>query len=179
MDCAGVCFGTARIDRCNVCAGGNTTLKFNDNVDACGVCNGTNSTCTGCDGVPNSGKKIDYCGECWHPFDAQYNANCTKMVDFLPKAAASDGDVKIAIIGAGFHRFKNAECVFSATFNGSGIGFPAVPVNLSEYLSISILLLLGFAEMYTRIGFHYQYASVVMMGLIFLAAKQHDAIKHT
>ena len=30
----------------------------------------------------------------------------------------------------------------------------------------------------TRISFHYEYASTVMMGLIFLGVKQRDAIKH-
>jgi hypothetical protein len=32
--------------------------------DACGVCGGNNATCTGCDGVPNSGKVVDSCGTC-------------------------------------------------------------------------------------------------------------------
>jgi hypothetical protein len=32
--------------------------------DACGVCGGNNATCTGCDGVPNSGKVVDSCGVC-------------------------------------------------------------------------------------------------------------------
>ena len=30
----------------------------------------------------------------------------------------------------------------------------------------------------TRASFHYEYASAVMMGLIFLGVKQRDAIKH-
>ena len=30
----------------------------------------------------------------------------------------------------------------------------------------------------TGISFHYEYASAVMMGLIFLGVKQRDAIKH-
>ena len=33
-------------------------------LDACGVCGGNNATCTGCDGVPNSGKVVDSCGTC-------------------------------------------------------------------------------------------------------------------
>lgn len=33
-------------------------------IDECGVCDGDNSTCTGCDGIPNSGKIIDECGVC-------------------------------------------------------------------------------------------------------------------
>jgi hypothetical protein len=32
--------------------------------DACGVCGGNGSSCAGCDGVPNSGKKLDKCGIC-------------------------------------------------------------------------------------------------------------------
>ena len=30
----------------------------------------------------------------------------------------------------------------------------------------------------TRVSFHYEYASAVMMGLIFLGVEQLDAIKH-
>jgi hypothetical protein len=33
-------------------------------TDICGVCGGDNSTCTGCDGVPASGKVRDICGRC-------------------------------------------------------------------------------------------------------------------
>jgi hypothetical protein len=33
-------------------------------ADACGACGGDNATCAGCDGVPNSGKKLDSCGVC-------------------------------------------------------------------------------------------------------------------
>ena len=64
-DCHGDCNGTAAIDSCGVCAGGNTTRApgmhlhcggscfdgtcCSGTQDACGVCGGDNSTCTGCD----------------------------------------------------------------------------------------------------------------------------------
>jgi hypothetical protein len=41
-----------------------TSLTLSPPPDACGVCGGNNATCAGCDGVPNSGKKLDSCGTC-------------------------------------------------------------------------------------------------------------------
>lgn len=59
------------VDQCGVKCGDNSTCTGCDGVpnsgkvpDACGVCGGNGSSCAGCDGVPNSGKKIDDCGIC-------------------------------------------------------------------------------------------------------------------
>ena len=41
-------------------------------ADLCGVCGGNND-CVGCDGIPNSGAKVDACGECTRtPCNASY-----------------------------------------------------------------------------------------------------------
>jgi len=47
-DCNGVVGGTAFLDDCGVCSGGNTGHAANSDKDACGVCFGNGSTCTGC-----------------------------------------------------------------------------------------------------------------------------------
>jgi hypothetical protein len=39
-------------------------VTLGDNADPCGVCGGDGSSCAGCDGVPNSGKVPDLCGDC-------------------------------------------------------------------------------------------------------------------
>jgi hypothetical protein len=62
--------------------------------DACGVCGGNNATCTGCDGVPNSGKVVDSCGTCGgscdEPFSISFvNAQTDYQSSFLYVAFAS------------------------------------------------------------------------------------------
>ncbi len=47
-DCNGVPGGTAFIDDCGVCSGGNTGHAANSDKDACGVCFGNGSSCGGC-----------------------------------------------------------------------------------------------------------------------------------
>ena len=39
-------------------------VTLGDIADPCGVCGGDGSSCAGCDGVPNSGKVPDLCGDC-------------------------------------------------------------------------------------------------------------------
>ncbi len=46
-DCNGVPGGTAFLDDCNVCSGGNTGHAANSEKDACGVCFGDGSSCGG------------------------------------------------------------------------------------------------------------------------------------
>jgi len=45
VDCNGVTNGTATLDDCNICSGGNTGHVANSDKDACGVCFGNGSTC--------------------------------------------------------------------------------------------------------------------------------------
>ncbi|MDZ7846968.1 MAG: hypothetical protein U5L96_09450 [Owenweeksia sp.] len=64
-DCNGDLGGTAFIDDCGVCAGGNTGKVPNADKDTCGVCNGDGSSCAGSGGsgggsIPGSGAAI--CG---------------------------------------------------------------------------------------------------------------------
>lgn len=40
------------------------TVTLGAIADECGVCGGNGSSCAGCDGVPNSGKVLDLCGDC-------------------------------------------------------------------------------------------------------------------
>lgn len=83
-DCNNVVGGTASIDECNVCSGGDTGLVPNASctdcadvvngdaeTDACGICYAGgasnplwNTTCADCAGVPNGTATIDACGEC-------------------------------------------------------------------------------------------------------------------
>ena len=91
-DCNGVCFGKARLNKCGVCTGGNSGKEAHSGQDACGVCGGDNSSCTGCDGVINSGKKTDLCGNCLYPNDKQFNNGCTKIADLQLISATSAKD---------------------------------------------------------------------------------------
>ena len=52
------CVGTPPLEYCDC---------RNRTADACGVCGGDGKTCKGCDGVPNSGKIWNLCGDCVEP----------------------------------------------------------------------------------------------------------------
>ncbi len=47
VDCNGVTNGTATLDACGICSGGNTGHVANSDKDACGVCFGDGSSCGG------------------------------------------------------------------------------------------------------------------------------------
>ena len=75
-DCSGIQGGSAELDDCGICSGGETGITQNQDkdclsecfgdavLDECGECNGGNTSCLGCDGVPNSGLELDDCGVC-------------------------------------------------------------------------------------------------------------------
>lgn len=69
-DCFGRCGGLARLDRCGECNGNNKCVgcdgvaNSGKKIDDCGICGGDNSSCAGCDGIPNSGLVNDECGIC-------------------------------------------------------------------------------------------------------------------
>lgn len=61
--------------------------------DSCMVCNGDNSTCSGCDGIPYSGKTIDQCGVCGG--DNSQCTDCKGVINGLSKedrCGVCDGD---------------------------------------------------------------------------------------
>jgi hypothetical protein len=79
-DCNGDLDGTAYIDNCKICVGGNSPSKAEWCIqdckgvwggaavkDDCGVCDGDNSTCSGiadCNGIKNGSAYTDNCGIC-------------------------------------------------------------------------------------------------------------------
>lgn len=74
LDCNGDPNGSAYLDNCNVCVGGNTGLEpctqdcagtwgGTEEYDDCGVCGGSNA-CVDCNGDPNGSATIDGCGIC-------------------------------------------------------------------------------------------------------------------
>mgnify|MGYP000051506614 CR=1 FL=1 len=85
VDCNGKVNGTALIDGCGICSGGNTGHVANSNKDNCGVCFGNNSTCcqTVADCNDFNACTIDACqsGNCLHtPMNCNDNDGCT--IDF-------------------------------------------------------------------------------------------------
>ena len=69
-----------------------------------GVCNGTNSTCAGCDGIPNSGKVEDACGECGGD-----GSTCTAIMATLPQTIASS-QPSVWVLGAGLNSGSETVC---------------------------------------------------------------------
>jgi len=93
VDCAGTFNGSAFIDECGECVGGNTGLEpceqdcngvfgGDATLDECGVCDNNpandNETCSDCAGVPNGTASIDECGICsGGTTGLEPNASCT------------------------------------------------------------------------------------------------------
>ena len=89
-DCSGSCGGSAVVDGCGQCVGGNTGLSFNYALDDCGVCFGPGSVFDcGCYDQPAGdcdcfGNVVDECGVCGGSgpnanFDC--DGNCTAVID--------------------------------------------------------------------------------------------------
>ena len=109
-DCNGDPNGTAYIDACGECTGGNTGLVPNAScmdcnglvngtaiIDNCGVCSGgntgitPNSTCTDCAGIPGGGAYIDSCGNCvGGSTGKQPNVSCTDCNGVINGVASID-----------------------------------------------------------------------------------------
>ena len=98
-DCNNDCWGTAAIDSCGICHSGNTGRHPNSTMDACGVCNGDNTTCYGCDGVLNSGHRIDSCDQC-----GGNDCSCFQLTTLSPTRGPRSGGTELVINGAGFYK---------------------------------------------------------------------------
>jgi hypothetical protein len=88
LDCAGVCGGTAVVDTCGICAGGNTGLIADDDLDDCGVCFGPGIPVGDCD---CDGNGLDECGVCGG--DNSDCSGCTSdsAVNYNADALVDDG----------------------------------------------------------------------------------------
>mmetsp|Transcript_42437 Transcript_42437/g.135994 ORF Transcript_42437/g.135994 Transcript_42437/m.135994 type:complete len:1370 (+) Transcript_42437:74-4183(+) len=103
--------GGVLYDDCGVCGGNNK------DVDECGICFGDNSTCVGCDGVPNSGKVEDGCGECTFPEEFEQDCAAGKSCCGCDGVALSGlvfDDCGKCVDPSG----PNAEAVVNATCRG-------------------------------------------------------------
>ena len=94
-DCAGKCFGLAKLDACSRCY--DDPSKANATLDVCGVCDGDGTTCDGCDGVAASGLAIDRCGMCGGD-----DCSCFEIASIEPRRGPARGGTSITIHGAGF-----------------------------------------------------------------------------
>ena len=74
IDCAGVCGGTAAIDTCGVCSGGNTNHEADSDVDCSGTCFGE--------------AYLDGCGNCVGEGTSTAEQGCFDFVDELGYDAA-------------------------------------------------------------------------------------------
>ena len=110
-DCFGDCHGEGKLNKCGICYGGTSGVDETEGMDVCGVCNGTNSTCKGCDGVPNSGKKYDFCDECLHPNDTLFNNTCIALLKFSPTTSPVAGGRELLVESARIHNLTVARCV--------------------------------------------------------------------
>jgi hypothetical protein len=66
IDCAGVLFGKAVLDKCRICSGGTTGKKPGSTLDCAGVCSGTarNDSCGVCSGG-STGREADANKDCF------------------------------------------------------------------------------------------------------------------
>ena len=128
IDCNNVCFGKAKLNKCDKCYGGNTTKNESTGMDVCGVCGGDGTSCRGCDGIANSGKVVDACGECLLPDETSFNRGCTKIFNFTPKTSPVTGGREILVEGAGLTDFKNATCRFTHSVTNAQVSANEVTI---------------------------------------------------
>ena len=105
---------------CGTCVGGNTGKAEDFGMDLCGVCAGDNTSCVGCDGVPNSGKVFDECGDCLLISDPGFNTACTKLSRMKSQSGPMAGGTRIIVEGGGFGRVNVAKCKFEPAAGGAG-----------------------------------------------------------
>ena len=174
IDCPGVGNGSAFFDSCEICSNGNTGHLGNTTVEICSdTLFNTQATCeaenfvwsstisgidVGCDGVCNSGLKLDDCGVCGGENLKDSKGNCAYIVH--PGDTDMDGTVNINDIAPIVRYWGNTlwprdkkgidwspqdlptpysggdECLAYADANGDGsvniIDVAAVYVNLSK-----------------------------------------------
>ncbi len=132
VDCHGDTNGTATIDLCGVCSGGNTGLVPNASctdcngdingtaaMDTCGICAGGNTgiipdaSCVDCNGVLNGTASIDSCGICTGGTTGLTpNATCTDCFGDINGTAVVDscGQCVLGNTGLAFNNSCNIDC---------------------------------------------------------------------
>lgn len=160
VDCNGDNGGSATIDQCGVCSGGNTGKVPNAtcsdcagvpngsaSVDACGVCSGgttgitPNASCTDCAGVLNGTAAVDACGVCaGGSTGVTPYASCTDCAGVVNGTAVTDdcGDCVLGNTGLAFNGGCNIDCAGvvdgSASIDACGVcagGTTGVTANAS------------------------------------------------
>lgn len=125
------CLPVERKDNCSVCDGDDTLCRGCDGVvnsgkvvDQCGECGGTDA-CFGCDGVVNSGVTIDRCGVCNGTNDCENVGRDTQIVDW-PHIA-----LNLTIVNApGRTAITDAEVFSIKKSIADAIEFPAAAVDV-------------------------------------------------
>ena len=138
IDCNGDQNGSASIDSCGICSGGNTgktpnasckdcngVVNGSASVDACGVCSGGNTgvtpdACVDCAGVVNGSAAIDACGECAGGTTGKTpDATCLDCNNVPNGGAVIDscGDCVLGTTGKSFNGGCNIDC--AGVINGT------------------------------------------------------------
>ncbi len=132
VDCNGDLNGTALIDQCGICSGGNTGLVPNASctdcnneingtatVDNCGVCAGgstgivPDASCTDCAGVLNGTAAVDACGTCSGGTTGITPDIACQDCNGVPNGTAvidSCGDCVLGNTGLAFNSGCNIDC---------------------------------------------------------------------
>ena len=106
-------------------------------MDACGVCEGDNSTCAGCDGLVDTEKIYDFCGECLLPDDTLFNKTCITLSKFSPTTSPVAGGRVILVEGERIDNHTVARCAFS---HEVGDRFAAEEVEIGEFFAKQYLI---------------------------------------
>ena len=104
MDCAGVCFGEAYLDDCNVCSAGTTNHEGNSDQDCAGVCDGDSyvDNCGDCDNDPSNDDLscsgcTDSCADNYDDSASIEDESCEFSVDTINDLAAASGPSRIIL----------------------------------------------------------------------------------
>ena len=132
VDCHGDTSGTASIDSCGICTGGNTGLVPNDScrdcngvvngtaaIDTCGICAGGNTgivagaSCFDCNNEFNGTASVDSCGICTGGSTGLTpNASCTDCDGVVNGTAVIDScdECVLGTTGLAFNNSCNIDC---------------------------------------------------------------------
>ena len=139
-DCAGVCFGSAIVDDCEICSGGTSGHIGNSDQDVCGICFGENQELDGfvigpdadCAGVCFGEAYLDDCSICSAGttnhipnIDLDCNEDCfgEASIDYCGTCSGGETGLEPGLNDVGCGCFELAPQIYYLDIDNDGLGY--------------------------------------------------------